>query len=364
MSEVDKNITRPTTDQILFRSGATGDHVLDTYLEAAEIGGRPLAHLMEEIFDPTGKVHGDFLQFRLTPNGEYEYRAGQFLDDAEGWNPVGAGALIRHKGSWRSGITLEAGDAVEYANGYYLAKTPHLTGATFDEAKFFTIVNPAALTAAVSSILTATSTTAIQLSTGQKTLSVQEGKRFMPGQFILISADAPQQAQQDSWLYGRVVSYVSNLLTVSIIDFWNSGRPAPQKWNVAVSAPMSSALSASGVQTSPDTPWPNVQAAIDARLPYSLTGQTTLSTGLNLREGVTITKPPQLEITGEVMLEPGMTLVVPAVQLDDINNRPRENKTVTTSMASIGAMTIPHGITITVQPGGTLMAMPEPEEMK
>ena len=46
--------TKPTSEQLRFNSANTGDQSLDTYLEAAEIGGRALAALLGDIFDSSG----------------------------------------------------------------------------------------------------------------------------------------------------------------------------------------------------------------------------------------------------------------------------------------------------------------------
>ena len=45
--------TRPTTDQVNFRSSKTGTHLLDTYLEACEKGNFTLPVLMSNLFDDT-----------------------------------------------------------------------------------------------------------------------------------------------------------------------------------------------------------------------------------------------------------------------------------------------------------------------
>jgi hypothetical protein len=48
------NPTRPTGEQVRFRSAVTGDHILDVYLEAAEKGGRTLPDLLDDLFDSSG----------------------------------------------------------------------------------------------------------------------------------------------------------------------------------------------------------------------------------------------------------------------------------------------------------------------
>jgi len=81
--------TRPTGEQLRFRSQYTGDHVLDDYLEAAEKGGRSLADLLDDIFDASGVFRDDNFQFRYdTTTDALQYRVGQFADPNDGWNTI------------------------------------------------------------------------------------------------------------------------------------------------------------------------------------------------------------------------------------------------------------------------------------
>ena len=57
--------TRVPSEQLQFRSQNTGDHLLDTYLEDAEMGSLTLAQLMGKLFDAaTGDI--DAFEFRYT----------------------------------------------------------------------------------------------------------------------------------------------------------------------------------------------------------------------------------------------------------------------------------------------------------
>lgn len=49
-------LTRPDTDQVKFTSSKTGDHLLEDYLQSAELGNRTLAALMSDLFNPTTGV--------------------------------------------------------------------------------------------------------------------------------------------------------------------------------------------------------------------------------------------------------------------------------------------------------------------
>mgnify|MGYP003664670670 FL=1 len=85
------SITRPVGEQLTFKSAKTGDHVLDTYLEAVERGTRTLADIVDEIVDSTGDLRTDIFQFRETPavsgvsSGILQARVGTFVDANAGW---------------------------------------------------------------------------------------------------------------------------------------------------------------------------------------------------------------------------------------------------------------------------------------
>lgn len=82
-------LTRPTGEQLRFRSQFTGDHVLDTYLEAAEKGGRRLDDLLDDLFDSNGVFRQSNFQFRYNPaTNDLEYRIGQFVDPDASWNKI------------------------------------------------------------------------------------------------------------------------------------------------------------------------------------------------------------------------------------------------------------------------------------
>ena len=65
-------LTRPVGEQLRFESSKSGSHVLDTYLEAAEMGGKTLAALLEQLFNPTT---GDIEPFQMRiQNNVLEFR--------------------------------------------------------------------------------------------------------------------------------------------------------------------------------------------------------------------------------------------------------------------------------------------------
>lgn len=102
-------ITRPTGEQLRFESSQTGSHVLDDYLESAEVGGRELGDLLGDIFDS----NGDFVP--LTHRGDYTNGAVYVKGD-----------LVRN--------TVATG--LSALPAFYFCTTGHTAGASMDTAKF------------------------------------------------------------------------------------------------------------------------------------------------------------------------------------------------------------------------------------
>jgi hypothetical protein len=80
--------TRIRGEQLRFLSSTTGSHILDDYLEAAEIGGRTLADLLGDVYAPgDGSFRFDIFEFREDPSnpGDLQFRVGDFVDPNVGW---------------------------------------------------------------------------------------------------------------------------------------------------------------------------------------------------------------------------------------------------------------------------------------
>ena len=88
------SITRPVGEQLTFKSAKTGDHVLDTYLEAVERGSRTLADIVDELVNSSGDLRTDIFQFRETPiadgvrTGILQARVGTYVDANAGWTNI------------------------------------------------------------------------------------------------------------------------------------------------------------------------------------------------------------------------------------------------------------------------------------
>ena len=81
------NPTRPRAERIRFVSEYTGEHVLDTYLEHTEKGGRTLPDLMGDIFNTSGQFNADLFEFR-THNSQLQIRVGIYSDPNTGWTDI------------------------------------------------------------------------------------------------------------------------------------------------------------------------------------------------------------------------------------------------------------------------------------
>lgn len=80
--------TRPIGEQLRFLSQATGEHILDDYLEASEKGGRTVPDLLGDIFSSVdGAFRSDTFEFREDPNnqGFFQVRVGQYINADTGW---------------------------------------------------------------------------------------------------------------------------------------------------------------------------------------------------------------------------------------------------------------------------------------
>ena len=112
-------LTRPTADQLVFRSSTHGALNLDTYLEAAERGGRQLGDLLGDLFDTSGNFATDAFQFRLnTTSRELQVRVGTFTDPEADWSDLGP--IFRPKGRRTDGVAYSVMDVVGDGTDLYL----------------------------------------------------------------------------------------------------------------------------------------------------------------------------------------------------------------------------------------------------
>lgn len=130
--------TRPTGEQLRFRSANTGEHVLDTYLEAAEKGGRTLTDLLDDVFDSTtGEFRADNFDFRFDSNTHrIQFRIGQFTNSADGWEFLTS--FFNHRGVFAAYTNYDHFDLVEVSNNdvYIVHPQEGVPFAASSEAQF------------------------------------------------------------------------------------------------------------------------------------------------------------------------------------------------------------------------------------
>lgn len=121
--------TRPVSDQIRFKSSTTGEHNLDTYLEAAEKGGRTVAALLDDIFDTNGNVDAGFVSFRVNATTfKLQYQPGPSTGNT-GFIDTDT-FVFRLKGNWAANVDYKRLDLVTHNNNLYIANEDHNSGAT------------------------------------------------------------------------------------------------------------------------------------------------------------------------------------------------------------------------------------------
>lgn len=137
--------TKPIGEQLRFLSAKTGDHELDAYLEACEIGSRPVYDLLEEIFsDTTGHVRPDFIRLRVGGDFQLQIRAGQYDEDGEGWQNTGA-FFAKFRGNWTPNTAYHATDYVVIENIVQICTEDHTSALLPNRQKFIALVGAPSL---------------------------------------------------------------------------------------------------------------------------------------------------------------------------------------------------------------------------
>ena len=115
-------ITRPTADQLSFRSSANGVQNLDGYLEAAELGGRRLGDLLSDLFDSTGQFANDAFQFRVNSSTrQLQVRVGTFTDPEDSWADLAG--IFRPQGTFIANAAYSTMDVVGDGTDLWLVKS-------------------------------------------------------------------------------------------------------------------------------------------------------------------------------------------------------------------------------------------------
>lgn len=157
--------TRPTGEQLRFMSAATGEHILDAYLEAAEKGGRTVPDMLADIYDATtGLFRTDLFEFRVATDQKLQFRVGDFADTTTGWRDVEGNPFLffRPMGTWAASTQYAITDIVTYQNATYYALSAHTSTSTFDPTKWSLILDDTALNTATASAQASASTATTQ----------------------------------------------------------------------------------------------------------------------------------------------------------------------------------------------------------
>uniref|UniRef100_UPI001112CFE5 hypothetical protein n=1 Tax=Endozoicomonas atrinae TaxID=1333660 RepID=UPI001112CFE5 len=117
--------TKPTTSQIRFTSRYTGEHLLDTYLEAMEKGGRSVPDILDDLFSDDGNLIANVDMRFNTQTLFVEYRHGVFVDSEAGWQPVAKFKFWQNKGEYTPGTAYEIHDIVTHNENWLICTEAH-----------------------------------------------------------------------------------------------------------------------------------------------------------------------------------------------------------------------------------------------
>jgi hypothetical protein len=135
--------TRPTSEQISFRSSKTGEHILDEYLEECEQGTFSLPVLMQNLFTNEGGLNPTALQFRVRDTSgtsappAFQARFGHFTNAEDGWFSTNQN-FFHQRGTYTNAVAYERLDMVQAGNKVLICVTPHTSGTVISEPKWVT----------------------------------------------------------------------------------------------------------------------------------------------------------------------------------------------------------------------------------
>jgi hypothetical protein len=123
--------TRPKATQIKFQSARTGDHILDTYMEACEKGDKILPELLDQLYTEEGRINPDAFEFRVNgTTSRLQARIGAFLDPTVPWANVQF--WFRQRGKWQPNTAYTLTDIITEANGWRICTLSHTSGEEID----------------------------------------------------------------------------------------------------------------------------------------------------------------------------------------------------------------------------------------
>tara|TARA_R110000764_G_scaffold218810_1_gene306335 strand:+ start:198 stop:716 length:519 start_codon:yes stop_codon:yes gene_type:complete len=127
------------SEQLNFRSAATGTHLLDQYLEDCEKGGNTLPILLDNLFTASGGLNPSALDFRVTPNSSgdpvFQARFGHYTDANSGWFDTNQ-KFFRQKGVYAAGVAFELLDMTQLGQKVFVCTEAHTSTSLLDATKF------------------------------------------------------------------------------------------------------------------------------------------------------------------------------------------------------------------------------------
>jgi hypothetical protein len=144
------------SEQLNFRSAATGTHLLDTYLEACEKGGVTLPVLMENLYSSDGGLNPSALQFRVSTSSGvpvFQARFGHFTDADAGWFDTNQ-SFFHWRGDYATATAYKRLDMVRLPSNQstYICTVAHTSTSTLDTSKFQEFFDGANITSVVGSL--------------------------------------------------------------------------------------------------------------------------------------------------------------------------------------------------------------------
>jgi len=136
--------TRPTGEQISFRSSKTGTHVLDKYLEDCEQGTFSLPVLLQNLFTSAGGLNPTALQFRVSQvsatNPVFQARFGHYTDPDLGWADTNQN-FFNQRGIYATATAYKRLDMIQSGQKVFICITPHTSGSVLDVTKWVLFFN-------------------------------------------------------------------------------------------------------------------------------------------------------------------------------------------------------------------------------
>jgi len=133
-------ITRPTSEQLRFVSSKTGEHILDTYMENAELGDRTIAQMLGDIFNAsTGIFDPTIFSVRVltTDNNKLQVRVGT----ANSYVDSGV-EIFNARGTYATSTAYKVLDIATKDQDTFVCTVAHTSSnATPDASKFLKIID-------------------------------------------------------------------------------------------------------------------------------------------------------------------------------------------------------------------------------